>query len=462
MATIGGKPCIGENRFDITDPATGDAFASAPLCGRPELEDAISSALKAQKKWASSERSRRQALLSCSNTITRNQRDLARLITQEQGKPLAEAQSEVAYAAKVFKEYSELEIPSRVLSSDGDSRTLLLNRPFGIVGLITPWNFPIGTIAVKLAPALLAGNAVILKPSPHAPLSPLFLGKALNRALPSGILNTLSGFNDLGQEIARHPAIRKISVTGSTQTGQAVLAEAAPEIKSVTLELGGNDPAIVLPDVDPRAIAGELLSSAWRNSGQVCSAIKRVYAHESVYEPLCEALSEEMAGFTVGNGFKEGVRIGPLTTRQLKRNAEELTSSAYHSGAAILSYPHDSNSAGNFVSPKLIKHISHDHPLVAEEQFAPILPIIVYRTLEQAIDWSNDSNYGLSASVWTSNPQIGYDIASQLECGRVGVNGHRRANVPAPFGGFKHSGIGRELGIWGLNDMCELQVLNIF
>lgn len=462
MATIGGKPCIGENRFDVIDPATGQAFSSAPLCGQSDLEDAIASATKAQKSWAGSERLRRQALRSCANTIVRNQKSLARLITQEQGKPFAEAQSEVTYAANVFKEYAELEIPSRDLSNSRANRTLLLNKPFGIVGIITPWNFPIGTIAVKLAPALLAGNAVILKPSPHAPLSPLFLGKALNRALPSGILNTLSGFNDLGQHIARHPAIRKLSVTGSTHTGKAVLAEAASEIKSVTLELGGNDPAIVLPDAEVRKIAKDILESSWRNSGQVCSAIKRIYAHESIYEELTEALCEKMADFRVGNGFDINSRIGPLTTRQGKRAAEEMASNAYDAGAAILSYSQQNNPAGYFVSPKIVKNVSHDHTLVREEQFSPLLPVVSYSTIEDAITWANDSNYGLSASVWTSNTQVGFDIASQLECGRIGVNGHRRSSVSAPFGGFKQSGNGRELGIWGLNDMCELQVLNIF
>lgn len=462
MATIGGKPCLGENRFDVIDPATGEPFASSPLCGQAELEDAIESSKRAQPAWAASERKRRLALQSCANTITHNQKQLARLITQEQGKPLKEAQSEVAYAATVFKEYAEMEIPSRVLSCGEDHRTLLLNRAYGIVGLITPWNFPIGTIAVKLAPALLAGNAVILKPSPHAPLSPLLFGKALNRALPSGILNTLSGFNDLGQLIARHPDIRKLSVTGSSETGKAVLAEAASEVKSVTLELGGNDPAIVLPDADPTSIASQILASAWRNSGQVCSAIKRVYVHESIYEPFTEALSEEMAHFKVGNGFDEDTRIGPLTTKQCKRHSEDLVSAAYKSGAAILSYPQSHNSNGYFTSPKLIKQISNEHPLVQEEQFSPALPIVAYKNIEQAIEWSNDSNFGLSASIWTSNSQIGYDLAAQLECGRIGVNGHRRSSVSAPFGGFKQSGNGRELGIWGLEDMSELQVLNIF
>ncbi|MBK1876950.1 aldehyde dehydrogenase family protein [Pelagicoccus mobilis] len=462
MATIGGKACLGPDRFDVIDPAVGRMFSSAPLCGETELEEAIASARKAQAKWSSSERNRRLALQACANTIKRNRNDLARLITREQGKPIQEAISEVSYAASIFEEYSKLEIPSRVLSQSEETRTLLLNRPFGIVGLITPWNFPIGTIAVKLAPALLAGNAVILKPSQHAPLSPLFLGKALNRALPSGILNTLSGFDELGAQIARHPAIRKLSVTGSTGTGRAVLSAASQEIKSVTLELGGNDPAIVLPDSDPTQIARELLDASWRNAGQVCSAIKRIYVHETIYESLSETLSIEMAHYKVGNGFADGVRIGPLTTAASKQKSDDYIASAYKSGAAILSYPHESGSTGNFISPKLVKYIAPDHPLVEEEQFSPILPLVSYRSIEEAIVWANRSNYGLSASVWTSNPQIGYDIAAQLECGRVGVNGHRRASASAPFGGFKQSGLGRELGQWGLCEMCETQVVNIF
>ncbi|MBC2606518.1 aldehyde dehydrogenase family protein [Pelagicoccus albus] len=462
MAMIGGRPCIGDERFDVIDPSSGSAFASAPLCGADHLESAVLAAEKAQPAWAKAERARRTALLTCANTILRNRAELARLITKEQGKPLPEAKNEVAYAADVFKTYAEMEIPSKDLSEGNAPRTLLLNRPYGIVGLITPWNFPIATIAVKLAPALLAGNAVILKPSPLAPLSPLHLGKILNRDLPSGIFNCLSGFKDLGEWIARHPKIRKLSVTASIPTGRAVLSEAASEIKSVTLELGGNDPAIVLPDSQPHNIASEILESAWRNAGQVCSAIKRIYVHESRYEELTEVLSAEMANYVVGNGFVEGVRIGPLTTKQSVERVEEMISSAYKSGAAILSYPRTNEDSGFFTTPAIVKDIDSSHPLVSDEQFAPILPIVPYKTIEQAIAWANDSNYGLSASVWTTNPRMGYDVASQLECGRVGVNGHKRATTHAPFGGFKHSGIGRELGTWGLAEMLEHQVVNIF
>ncbi|MDQ8185881.1 aldehyde dehydrogenase family protein [Pelagicoccus sp. SDUM812002] len=462
MATIGGRTQDTEERFEVINPATGCPFSTAPLCGAPELAAAVTFSKRAQLQWVQSERNRRGALLACSHAITRRQEDIAKLITLEQGKPIAEARSEVSYAAEVFESYSEMEVPSQDLTNGDSNRTLLLNRPFGIVGLITPWNFPIGTAAVKLAPALLAGNAVILKPSPIAPLSALLLGRILKDLLPAGILNTLSGDKSLGEQIARHPEIRKISVTGSIPTGQAILADAAAELKSVTLELGGNDPAILLPDCDPRKIASSLLESAWRNAGQVCSAIKRIYVHESLYQELISALTTRMSDYLIGPGHEPGVRIGPLTTEYSRDRLVEMLQGAIDEGATVSRSPHPLPEHGYFFSPAIVSNIRTDHPLVLEEQFGPVLPVVPYRTIDDAIDWSNATNYGLSASVWTSNPSIGYEIASKLECGRVGVNGHRRAKASAPFGGFKHSGLGRELGQWGLAEMCESQVVNIF
>ncbi len=462
MATIGGRTQDTEERFEVVNPATGEPLTTAPLCGAPELTAAVTFAKRIQPQWALSERNRRATLLACAHTITRRKEELAQLITLEQGKPIAEARSEVEYAVEVFTSYSKMEVPSKDLSNGDHNRTLLLNRPYGIVGLMTPWNFPIGTVAVKLAPALLAGNAVILKPSPIAPLSPLLLGRSLKEILPHGVLNTLSGDKSLGEQITRHPDIRKLSVTGSIPTGRAILTDAAAELKSVTLELGGNDPAIVLPDSDPEKIAKDLLDSAWRNAGQVCSAIKRVYVHESLYKKLTAALSLEMRKYKVGNGLDKGVRIGPLTTKYSLERLTELLDSARESGAKVASNPHSLEGSGYFMSPAIVSDIASDHPLVLEEQFGPILPIVPYKTVDEAIEWSNSTIYGLSASVWTSCPSVGYDVASKLECGRVGVNGHRRGKASAPFGGFKHSGLGRELGTWGLAEMCESQVVNIF
>ncbi len=462
MATIGGRTQDTEERFEVIDPATGKAFSTAPLCGAPELNAAVTFSKRAQPQWAQSERNRRAALLACAHAISRKQEDIAKLITQEQGKPIAEARSEVAYAAEVFTDYSKMEVPSKDLTNGDSNRSLLLYRPFGIVGLITPWNFPIGTAAVKLAPALLAGNAVILKPSPLAPLSPLLLGRILKDLLPAGILNTLSGDKSLGEQITRHPEIRKLSVTGSIPTGQAILSESAVELKSVTLELGGNDPAILLPDCDPQKIARSILESAWRNAGQVCSAIKRIYVHESIHDEVVSELTIQLKHFKVGNGMDDGVRIGPLTTEYSRDRLEALVKSAKDEGAKVIQTTQAVPEHGYFFHPAIISEIRADHPLVMEEQFGPVLPIVPYKEIDQAIEWSNATNYGLSASVWTKCSSVGYEVASKLECGRVGVNGHRRAKASAPFGGFKHSGLGRELGQWGLAEMCESQVVNIF
>ncbi|MDQ8204072.1 aldehyde dehydrogenase family protein [Pelagicoccus sp. SDUM812003] len=460
--TIGGRSLPGDERFEVIDPATGEAFANAPICHRSDLEEAIGSAQKAFKHWATSENLRRNALLSCAERIGEIEEQLAMTITREQGKPLAEARSEVRYAQSVLEEYAKMPLPGSVLGQNERSRTVLIHKPFGVVGLITPWNFPIGTAVVKLAPALLAGNCVILKPSPYAPLSPLLLGKALRKTLPAGVLNTVSGGDELGSLISRHPAIRKLSVTGSVSTGQCVLKDSAEELKSVTLELGGNDPAILLPDAPVGSIASSLLDAAWRNAGQVCSAIKRVYVHETKQRELIQALCKEAIRFKVGNGLDASTRIGPLTTHDQQRKAQHLSSLVESSCGTLLCEKLPPLDGGYFFPPSIATGLPQDHPLVQEEQFSPILPIVAYQTLDQAIEWSNETNFGLSASIWTSNPKLGYDIATQLECGRVGINGHRRADISAPFGGVKHSGLGRELGEWGLLGMCESQVINVF
>ncbi len=462
VMTIGARSFAGEDRFDVINPATGQAFDSAPECSELQLEEAAQAALTAFPIWRRSEMGRRNALADCALSLKRHAEELAILITKEQGKPLAEARSEVAYAASLFEQYAETPIPRTVLGADGPSRTLLVQRPIGVVGLITPWNFPIGTIAVKLAPALLMGNTVVLKPSPHAPLAALHMAKILRRHLPAGALNAISGGDRLGALIARHPAIRKISLTGSTETGKSVMRLAADEIKSLTLELGGNDPAIILPDADPNAIAKPLLDAAWRNAGQVCSAIKRIYAHEKMIGPLVEALITAARGFRLGDGLQPGTTMGPLTNAEQLARVAGYAAATLDSGGRLVGEGRAPEGKGYFFAPRFALGLDDRHPLVAEEQFGPILPILPFRFIEDAIVRANDSPFGLSASVWTSNSNLGYEVAAQLDCGRVGVNGHRRGDVLAPFGGVKRSGIGRELGEWGLLGMSESQVINVF
>ena len=450
------------DRFDIVDPATGLAFASAALCDEFELEEAVQAALIAQPKWASSLADRRNALGECAKLITRAQDALAHLITLEQGKPLVEARREVAYTAAQFSSHANLALPPELLGHDDRARTLLLQRPFGVVGVITPWNFPLGTAAVKLAPALLAGNAVILKPSHHAPLSALRLHELLGEVLPRGILHTLSGGDHLGALIARHPRIRKVSLTGSISTGRSVLADGVAELKSITLELGGNDPAIILPDANPRHIAQPLLAAAWRNAGQVCSAIKRVYVHETQFAPLLRTLQETAAGYAVGNGLLPTTRVGPLTTDEQRNRVNDLAARVVTAGGTLHVAGSCIGESGYFVQPAIATGVNDSHPLVSSEQFGPVLPILTYDNIADAITRANDSEFGLSASVWTKNQNLGYEVGCQLHCGRVGINAHQRSSIAAPFGGWKHSGLGRELGIWGVLAMCEAQVVNIF
>lgn len=460
--TIGARSSTGETRFDVVNPATGLAFDSAPICSEIQLEEAVQAALQAFPKWRRSEMARRNALMDCAQAIKRHLEELATLITTEQGKPISEARSEVAYAAGLFEQHASMPIPRTVLGADGPSRTLLVQRPIGVVGLITPWNFPVGTAAVKLAPALLMGNTVVLKPSPLAPLACLQMAKILRRYLPAGTLNAVSGGPELGALIASHPSIPKVSLTGSTGTGKAVMRLAAEELKCLTLELGGNDPAIILPDADPRQVAPCILDAAWRNAGQVCSAIKRVYVHESIAAPLVAALVEKAQAHRLGDGLLSSTTMGPLTTADQLDRMQRFAQAALDSGGAVSPACSPTPDAGYFFAPCIATGLGDAHPLVADEQFGPILPILTYRYIEDAIARSNDSTFGLSASVWTSNPNLGYEVAAQLECGRVGVNGHRRGDVHAPFGGVKRSGIGRELGEWGLLAMSESQVINVF
>lgn len=460
--TIGARSLPGENRYDVLNPATGKAFASAPICSEIQLEAAAQTALDAFTLWQANETNRRNALTRCCQALRRNAEELAVLITKEQGKPLPQSRSEVAYAANQFEQCAKISLRRTLLSARCQSQTLLLQKPFGVVGLITPWNFPIGTAAVKLAPALRMGNSVILKPSPHAPLSVLRMGQILCGCLPSGVLNTISGGDELGALMAAHPQIRKLSVTGSVATGRSVMREAATNVKSLTLELGGNDPAIVMPDAQPHAIAKPILDAAFRNAGQVCSAIKRVYVHESLFPQLLESLRSAARAYCLGNGMLPQTTMGPLTTLKQLRRLRELASEARRVGGVLHSDAPSQEGDGFFFPPTLVTGIDDDHPLVAEEQFGPLLPVLPYEHVDDVIKRANDSPYGLSASVWTSNSERGYEIASQLECGRVGINGHRRGDVPAPFGGVKQSGIGRELGIWGLLEMSESQVVNFF
>jgi acyl-CoA reductase-like NAD-dependent aldehyde dehydrogenase len=312
----------------------------------------------------------------------------------------------------------------------------------------------------KIAPALRAGNTVVVKPSPYTPLTTLAFGRLLSRVLPPGVLNVVSGPDPLGAAVVAHPVPRKISFTGSTATGKKVAAAAADDLKRVTLELGGNDPAIVLRDADISQVAERLFWGAFMNNGQVCLAVKRVYAHENVHGQLVEALAGLARSVRVGDGTDEGVQLGPINNRPQFDRVRELVEDALHNGARAAAGGAPLDRAGYFFSPTILDGVSDGIRVVDEEQFGPVLPIISFRDEADAIARANGTNYGLTASVWSADHEHALNIAAQIDSGQVSVNIHGGGVRPhLPFGGHKWSGIGVENGPWGLYGFTEIQVI---
>ena len=335
----------------------------------------------------------------------------------------------------------------------------VLRRPVGTVAAITPWNFPLVLASWKIAPAQLAGNTMVLKPSPYTPLSTLKLGELLRDILPPGVLNIVSGGDELGKWMTSHPVPRKISFTGSVATGKHVAASAAPDLKRVTLELGGNDPAIILDDVDPGAIADKLFWGAFQNNGQVCSAIKRVYVPESLYDDVVEALAERARTVKVGDGTAEGTQLGPINNKPQFERVKELVADAVTGGARAVTGGKPMEGSGYFFEPTILADLSDGTRIVDEEQFGPALPVVAYRDLDDAVERANATHFGLSGSVWSADPERGAEVAARLECGTAWVNSHLALAPHQPFGGAKWSGIGVENGPWGYYGFTELQVI---
>jgi acyl-CoA reductase-like NAD-dependent aldehyde dehydrogenase len=329
------------------------------------------------------------------------------------------------------------------------------------VGIITPWNAPVNLALGPLVSALYTGNTVVLKPSPYTPLTTLKLGEVLKDVFPAGVINVIAGGDELGQWMTEHADIDKISFTGSVATGKKVLASAAGTLKRVTLELGGNDPAIIMEDVDPKAIAKKVFFASFVNSGQVCMAIKRIYAHEKIYDALCAALVEEANNAKVGNGMDEGTQLGPIQNRMQYDKVLAIIADTKKSGARFLCGGEIPEGPGYFIPPTLVADVDDSSRIVREEQFGPIVPILKFSDLDDALRRANDTRYGLSGSVWTSDPARGAEIAAQLEVGTAWVNQHRATSAFVPFGGAKESGYGRQYSILGLKGYMEPEVVSV-
>ncbi len=460
--TIDGKGETSPKSFEVINPSTAAAFARCPDATRDQLDRSVAAARRAFPAWAQkSFAERREYLNKFAARVRECADDIAGVITKEQGKPLSGSIREMAGTAHSLEAMGKLELKDEVLRDDGKNRFTLHYHPMGVVGAITPWNVPVGLAAHKIAQALISGNTMVLKPSPYTPLATLLLGEISRDILPPGVFNVVAGGNDLGQWLTEHPGVDKITFTGSVATGKRVMASAAGTLKRVTLELGGNDPAIMLDDADFDSMMPKVFGAAFANCGQICMAIKRVYVPEKRYDQVCETFANLAKGFRVGDGFEPDVQMGPIQNKmQYEKVLDVLEDTKRQPGVRILAGGHTLNKPGYYLAPTIVADIKDDARLVVEEQFGPVLPILKYKDIDEVVARANDTRMGLGASVWTRDIDKGEKVAARIQAGTVWINHHIGAEPDIPFGGFKESGVGREHGTMGLQTYMEAQIIN--
>ena len=459
-ATVDGRDLSTSDTFEVVNPATGKVFAHAPSVGVDQLGQVFGAAQRAYESWKDDEAARRAALRASAEVLESAVDELAPLLTAEQGKPLPHARDEITRSAMWLRYFAELEVPREIIRDDAEAFQEVVRRPLGVVTAIAPWNFPILLAMWKIAPALRAGNTVVVKPSPYTPLTTLAMGRVLREALPAGVLNVISGPEPLGAAAVAHPIPRKVSFTGSTVVGRQVGIAAAADLKRVTLELGGNDPAIVLDDVDIDLVAPSLFWSAFINSGQVCLAAKRIYAHRSIHAELVEAMVSLASTVVVEDGALPGAQLGPLNNLPQYGRVKGLVEDAVDNGARVAFGGAPLDRDGYFYQPTVLCDVTDGVRVVDEEQFGPVMPIIAVDDEADAVRRANSSDYGLTASVWSAEPERAYAVAAMVDGGQVTVNVHGGAVLPTlPFSGHKSSGNGVENGLWGLHSFTDTQVI---
>lgn len=424
------------------------------------LNAAVEAASVAFRSWSQEpvdERARRLHELSAQ--IKAHADEFTQLLTQEQGKPLEQAAGEIGAAVFTLDAFAEMRLGIETLQDRATGKVIEHRVPLGVIAAITPWNFPILLLMNKLAPALLAGNTVVIKPAPTTPLTTLLLGELCARCFPAGVVNVVVDDNDLGTILTRHPQIAKIAFTGSTATGKKVMANAATNVKRITLELGGNDGAIVLNDVEPEKAAQALFNGAMLNAGQICVAIKRAYVPAKHYDAICEHLGKLAKAAVVGDGLTPGTQIGPVQNLAQFEKLKGYLHDAAESGE-IVAGGFALDRSGYFIAPTIVRNIPDSSRLVQEEQFGPILPVLSYDTLDDAIARVNSSEYGLAATVWGKDLDLANQVAAKIDAGTVWVNQHLAMDPTVPFRGTKQSGFGVELGLEGLKEYTQARVIS--
>lgn len=456
--TIDGAAASVDASFEVLNPATEQVVGLAPDCSPAHLEKAMSAAQTAFGSWRQDLGVRRTALEAIADVVATHVDDLAAVLTAEQGKPLHEARREVLRTSDWFRHYAQVALDPEVVQDDATARVDVVRRPLGVTVAITPWNVPLALAAWKIAPALLTGNTVIVKPSPYTPLATLAMVALTRDLLPPGVLSALSGGDELGKAMTSHPIPRKLSFTGSAEAGASVLRASVPDFKRVTLELGGNDAAIVLDDVDVAAVAERIFWSGFSNAGQVCCAVKRVYVPRHLESALVDSLADLARSVVVGDGAVAGTQIGPLNNAEQRDRVSMLVDAARFAGADVVAGGAALDRPGYFYQPTIVRNLPQGSALVEQEQFGPALPVVAYDRIEDAVAASNGGKYGLSGSVWSGDATRAAEVGSSMDCGTVWVNTHGMLNPWQPFGGHKASGLGLENGRWGLDAFTDIQV----
>ena len=455
----------GGTSFAVINPATGDRLGDVPLCGAAETRRAIAAANAAWPAWRSLTAKRRAQLLQAWNRlIIDNADDLAQIITAECGKPLAEAKGEVIYGASFaewFAEEGKRTYGESIPSPATNTRLLVIKQPIGVCAAITPWNFPLAMITRKVAPALAAGCPVVVKPAEATPLTALALAVLAEQAgFPAGVFNVVTGRPaEIGSELCANPIVRKLSFTGSTAVGRLLMAQCAPTIKKLSLELGGNAPFIVFDDADVDAAVDGAIAAKYRNTGQTCVCANRLLIQSGVYETFAARFAEKVGGLKVGNGAEAGVTQGPLINAAGLGKVEAHVADAIGKGARLLCGGARHERGGNFFQPTVLADVTTAMQVAREETFGPVAPLFRFDTEAEAIAMANDTEFGLAAYFFTRDIGRSWRVGEALEYGMVGINTGIISNEVAPFGGIKQSGLGREGSKYGIEDYLEIKYL---
>ncbi|MDT8760184.1 aldehyde dehydrogenase family protein [Sphingomonas psychrotolerans] len=450
----------GASRFGVINPATEQVFAQCPKADAALLDVAVDAARRAFPAWAATPIEARAAKVEAlADAFDARIDEFAALLTAEQGKPLDQAAREVRGGAFVLRAFAAMRLEPRILREEGVVRVTEHRAPLGVVAAITPWNFPLMLLLNKVGPALVAGNTLVCKPAPTTPLTTCLFGELCREILPAGVVNIVCDENELGPALTQHPDIAKIAFTGSTATGKKVLASTTGTLKRVTLELGGNDAAIVLDDVDPAKVAGKVFEGAMRNAGQICVAIKRAYVPEPIYDQFCDELARLAREMVIDDGANQGAQIGPVQNRQQYDKLSALIEESKRQGTVIAGgEPLDR--PGYFIAPTIVRDLPDDAPLVREEQFGPVLPVLRYEDVDSLIERVNATDYGLGGTVWGSDLDRASEIAGRVTSGTVWVNQLMAIDPRIPFRGLKQSGLGTEMGQEGLEEYTQATVIH--